>query len=82
MQSGQEKLSILRAMLSSGEFHHATYRCQGSLWEGLWIYPRDPNGFRGYGAPTLCFHAGTPELPEAEKLCQGTGISVGAYGVG
>jgi hypothetical protein len=73
-------LDELRALLASGEFHHATYRNQGSLWEGLWIY-KGYDGLRGFH-PAGCFGKDSPDLPAAEALVRGTGISVGAYGAG
>ena len=76
-------LAQLQALMDSGEFHHATYRNRGTLWEGLWIYrkaPGHPRGFVGAG----CFNAymGNAELEQAFELCRGTGISVGSYGRG
>src|SRR5574343_302629 len=46
-------LEHLRILLANGLFHHATYRNKGTLWEGLWIYAKDPTGFRGY-RPATC----------------------------
>ena len=74
-------IEILRELLASGEFHHATYRCEGTLWEGLWIYRKDPSGFRGY-VPATNIEKGSPDLDAAYTLCSGTGISRGAYGAG
>lgn len=74
-------LDDLRTMLADGSFHHATYRCVGSLWEGLWIYRRSETGFRGY-EPVGAFLKGSTDLDAAHKLCAGTGISVGSYGDG
>ena len=71
----------LRALLASGEFHHATYRCIGTVWEGLWIYRKSADGFRGYDVVT-CITKGSPDIDAAHTLCAGTGISVGAYGGG
>lgn len=71
----------LKEVLLNGTFHHATYRDQGTLWEGLHFYIFDPTGFRGFR------HAGIvpkddPDLDEAFGLVKDTGISVGAYGQG
>ena len=74
-------LDELRAMRADGTFHHATYRNHGTLWEGLWIYGKAENGFRGY-APVGCFGKDNPDLATAETLVRGTGISVGAFGNG
>jgi hypothetical protein len=75
------KLEELAAMLESGAFHHATYRDMGTLWEGLYIYQRDDNGFNGFKI-AMAFQKGSPELAIAEKLTARTGVSVGAYGCG
>lgn len=74
-------IETLRVLLASGEFHHATYRNQGTLWEGLHYYKRSESGFRGFE------HAGTifksdPSLETAFELTRGTGISVRSYGNG
>lgn len=72
----------LKQMLSDGSFHHATYRNQGTLWEGLWIYSRSETGFRGFKVAG-CFNKSNPALlAEAENLVRRTGISVGAFGRG
>lgn len=71
----------LRALLAAGEFHHATYRNQGTLWEGLWIYRKSLDGFRGYDVAT-CISKGSPDLDAAIELLRGTGMSLGAYGRG
>ncbi len=74
-------LEELRNMMAAGLFHHATYRNHGTLWEGLWIYAKDPEGFRGYSVAG-CFGKDSPDLAGAFELTRGTGISVGAYGQG
>jgi len=71
----------LKTMLDSGEFHHATFRNRGTLWEGLWIYRKSTPGFLGYDVAGA-FLKDSPELNAAFDLCRGTGISVGAYGRG
>lgn len=80
-QSYAMTLETLNQLRKSGQFHHATYRNRGTLWEGLWIYVKDSAGFRGY-SPAGFFPTGDPELDAAFLACQGTGISVGAYGQG
>lgn len=74
-------IDTLRALLARGEFHHATYRCEGTVWEGLWIYRKDADGFRGYSVVT-CIRKDSPDLETAYDLCAGTGISRGSYGNG
>jgi len=75
------KLETLKTLRQTGEFHHATYRNMGTLWEGLWIYTKDVNGFRGFNVAG-CFPKNDPELDAAHELVRGTGVSVGAYGQG
>jgi len=53
----------------------------GTLWEGLHIYRKAGEGFRGYehcGA----FGKSSAELKQAEDMCRNTGVSLGAYGQG
>lgn len=78
-----ENLEALKSLLRSGEFHHATYRNFGTLWEGLWFYRKDTDGFRGF-SPAGCINKRTDAdvLDEAHELVKGTGISIGAYGQG
>ena len=71
----------LKALKESGNFHHATYRNQNTLWEGLWIYQRDPQGFRGY-SPAGAFFKDSPDLDAAYDVVHGTGVSLGAFGCG
>lgn len=71
----------LRTLVDAGEFHHATYRCVGSLWEGLWIYKHAPGRARDF-EPAGAFLKGSADLDEAHNICVGSGISVGAYGAG
>lgn len=80
----RKPIDQLRALLESGEFHHATYRCQGTVHEGLWFYRKDPAGFRGYDvAGCVSKMLDTAEdLDAAHALVAHTGISVGAYGGG
>jgi len=75
-------LERLKELIASKQFHHATYRdSAGGLFEGLHIYVRDPEGFRGYRHEGA-FFKDSPELKAAEELVAGTAISVGAYGEG
>jgi hypothetical protein len=75
------QLPLLKDLISSGDFHHATYRCQGTVWEGIWFYKKSADGFRGYKVEG-CINKSDPDYEEAEKLLAGKGISVGAYGAG
>ncbi len=72
-------LETLKQIQESGEFHHATYRNFGTLWEGLWIYVKDPAGFRGFSV-FGSFPKSHPDLETAISQCKGS--SVGAYGQG
>lgn len=71
----------LKYLLDSKQFHHATYRCLGTLWEGLWIYVNKPEGFRGFESGG-CFYKDDPALDAAIELVKHTGVSVGSYGRG
>jgi hypothetical protein len=51
------------------------------VWEGIWFYPRDPKGFRGYGIPG-CVSVNDPDIEEAFRLLAGKGMHVGCYGGG
>ena len=73
-------LDDLQQLLDSGEFHHATYRDFGTVWEGLWIYRRDAD-FRGFW-PAGMFNKNSPDLPQAENMVRHTGVSVGSFGNG
>ena len=79
----------LKELRASGRFHHATYRNQGTLWEGLWVYENDAPGpnhkpgnwHPGY-KPAGAFFKDSPELDAAYDELRGTGISLGRYGAG
>lgn len=60
-------LSELQAMLDSKEFHHATYRDIGTLWEGLHIYKKQDNGFNGF-THAGSFYKDSPDLDAARKM--------------
>lgn len=76
-------LEALKALLASGEFHHATYRNFGTLWEGLYFYRRDVNAARGFElAGAVNARMDADAMVEAESLVRATGVSVGAYGQG
>lgn len=78
-----KNLEALKTLLASGEFHHATYRDRGTVWEGLWFYKKDPDGFRGYSVAG-CINANidADAIDEAHDLVKHTGISVDSYGNG
>lgn len=73
-------LDELDVLLSSGQFHHATYRNFGTVWEGLYIYTKY-DGLRGFDVAGV-FNKGNPDLDKAEEKVKHTGISVGAFGSG
>lgn len=86
-----EGLQLLLAMLADGSFHHATYRCQGSLWEGLWIYRKVVSGDAGtyvngrFGfEPAASIPKASPHLDAAYAALKaaGHGTSLGAWGEG
>jgi hypothetical protein len=74
-------LDELKALKESGQFHHATYRDIGTIWEGLRIYVRRHDGFRGF-SPHGVFGKDHPDLKAAEEMVRDAGISVGSYGSG
>lgn len=78
--AGNMTIEELTALRTSGRFHHATYRCHGTLWEGLWIYVYADEG-RGF-LPEGFFSPNHPDYKQAEESLYGTGISLGAYGQG
>jgi hypothetical protein len=80
-KTSNKSIDNLRESLASGRFHHATYRCIGTVWEGLWWYEKDADGFRGYSVAG-CVNKADPAINEAHELVCGTGVSVGAYGQG
>jgi hypothetical protein len=73
----------LKQLQASGEFHHATYRNVGKCWEGLYIYKRDPDGFRGFslaGSFNNYYRQRNPECEKAMELVRG--LHVGSFGNG
>jgi hypothetical protein len=81
MNEQLKPIELLRESLASGTFHHATYRNIGTVWEGLWFYVKDPNGFRGYVVGG-CINKTDPDINAAHDLVRGTGMSIGSYGRG
>lgn len=81
--STSNNMGVLKELVSKGELHHATYRNQGTLWEGLWFYRRKHGvgSFRGYEVAGAIL-ANDPDLDDAYELVRGTGISIGSYGNG
>jgi hypothetical protein len=74
-------LQRLQELLNTGEFHHATYRDLGTIWEGLYIYVKQDNGFNGFVLEG-CYGRDNPDISQAEEMVRHTGVSVGAYGKG
>ena len=70
----------LEELMSSGKFHHATYRDIGSLWEGLYVYQHDtgPASFRGFSIAGA-FNKNSLDLPVAQALCAQYGTYIGSY---
>jgi hypothetical protein len=73
-------LEQLRQLLDSGEFHHATYRNMGTLWEGLWIYRKSNDAIGFY--PVGCFNVRDGLADLAHDMVRHTGVSVGSFGKG
>jgi hypothetical protein len=80
-ESEQMTLGELKALRDSGQFHHATYRNFRTVWEGLYIYARQDNGFNGF-VLVGCFGKDNADLNAAEDIIRDSGISVGSYGNG
>lgn len=77
------KLEQLIELMKTGQFHHATYRNMGTLWEGLHIYIKDEKGFRGFEHIGFFSPRTNPkELEMAMEIVKRTGYSVGSYGRG
>jgi hypothetical protein len=76
------KIAELQELLDTGMFHHATYREHGSLWEGLFIYRKEPenkfNGFTLVGS----FPKDDPDQEKAYSMVRNSGVSYGRYGGG
>ena len=74
-------LAQLQILLDKKQFHHATYRNLGTVWEGLYIYVNEPQAPRGF---TLAggFNKTDANLSIAEDMVRSTGVSLGAYGKG
>jgi hypothetical protein len=75
-QEQVDRLQILSTMLADGSFHHATYRDQGTVWEGLYIYQKSDNQM-GYEL-ALGFMKGQ-EADDAHNLVRHTGVSLGSF---
>jgi hypothetical protein len=78
-----DKIALLKELLASGKFHHATTRHHGGrlMW-GLHIYQKEDNGFNGF-SHALFFPENDPETERAAyELVRKTGVSFGAYGQG
>jgi len=79
----QEELQQLKDLLDSGEFHHATYRNIGTVWEGLWFYKKASERSRGFEvAGCISAKVHSEVMDEAHALVRHTGVSVGSYGNG
>lgn len=78
-----DALEHLQALVKSGEFHHVTYRCLGTVWEGYWFYRKSDTGYRGFEVAG-CVNKTDPNLDKATEFLIQNGIatSVGSYGNG
>ena len=76
-------LEQLEQLLASGEFHHATYRCIGTVHEGLWFYRKAPSAKRGFEVVgCINARADADVIEQAQELVKNTGVSLGSYGNG
>lgn len=69
-------VQMLKDLIASGEFHHATYRDYGTIWEGLYIYKKQDNRFNGF---TLAGRFDKDECDEAYAVVRSTGVYEGSY---
>lgn len=73
----------LRQLLANGELHHVTYRCLGTIHEGLYFYQKSTTGFRGFDlAGCVNKMIDGADVEDAHKLVRGIGVHVGSYGNG
>jgi hypothetical protein len=75
------KIAELKEAIDNGSFHHATFRDIGKLWEGLYIYVKQDNGFNGFTLEGSILKD-DPTFAQAYELVKNTGYSVGSYGRG
>jgi len=71
----------VKKLIETNEFHHASYRDIGTIWEGWHVYVKDTNGFNGF-LLVGCIGKNHPEIEQAYQLLRNTGYSVGSYGNG
>lgn len=76
-------LQQLKTLIAKDKFHHATFRCQGTVWEGIWFYKKSDSekAFRGFEVAG-CVNKSDKDYEEAYKILAGKGMSVGSYGEG
>jgi hypothetical protein len=74
----------LKRLIDSGEFHHATYRNLGNLWEGLYIYRKAANSMGWELAWTFNRGMEPEALDDAEMILRDFRVPVclGSYGNG
>jgi hypothetical protein len=70
-------LDDVKELVAAGRFHHATARTIGVA--RLWIYARDPDGFRGY---SLVGSIDDNAENHAYFASIRHGVSIGAFGEG
>jgi hypothetical protein len=63
----------IQDLIDSGELHHVSLRNKTSLWEGLYFYRKDVEGYRGFklAETVLKDH---PEFNAVLALCTPFGI--------
>ena len=78
-----KNLELLKELLESGDFHHATIRNIGTPWEGVWFYRKSNTVHRGFEvAGYINAELDKEVIDEAIELVKGTGINMGCYGKG
>lgn len=76
-------LEDLKALIDSGQFHHATYRRNGNMMDGWYIYAKEDNGFNGFVlVGSFIEDAGSEIELAVHAIVRDTGYSIGSYGGG
>ncbi len=73
----------LKALYERNEVHHVTMRNLGmKCWEGMNVYVKDAEGFRGYRHVGVIYST-APDIEEAYSLANANrGVCVGSYEYG
>lgn len=69
-----KSINVLRNLIASGNFHHATYRNTGTVWEGLWYFRKDTTVASG-STVVGCVLKTDPDIDAACELVKGAGVN-------